>query len=138
MTLSVLAKDYLRKVQARRMALQVLFEQRSYDDVVREAQEIVELSLKGALRCLGIEPPKRHDVAPYLARATGLPAKWRRQLKHFQEVSEVLAEERSHAFYGDEATNQPASAFFGVHDAKRAMGWADEAIALLKDLLPHS
>jgi len=39
-----LARDYLRKGKARRHALQVLFEEESYDDVVREAQAIVELS----------------------------------------------------------------------------------------------
>jgi HEPN domain-containing protein len=33
-----------------------------YSDVVREAQEIVELALKGMLRQIGIEPPKWHDV----------------------------------------------------------------------------
>jgi HEPN domain-containing protein len=30
--------------------------------VVREAQELVELALKGMLRAIGIEPPKLHDV----------------------------------------------------------------------------
>jgi len=34
----------------------------SFSDVVEEAQEIVELSLKGMLRFVGIEPPKFHDV----------------------------------------------------------------------------
>ena len=42
-----LAHDYLRKSKARRRALQTLFEEGSYDDVVREAQAIVELILKG-------------------------------------------------------------------------------------------
>ena len=138
MTSLLLAKDYLRKVQARREALDVLFRAQSYDDVVREAQEIVELAFKGSLRCLGIEPPKRHDVAPYLAEAKGLPARWRRRLATLKKISEVLAQERSHAFYGDETTDQPASALFGVHDAKQAMKWADLSIELLTDLLKGS
>ena len=119
----------------RRQALQFFFQRQSYDDVVREAREIVELALKGALRCLGIEPPKRHDVAPFLSKATGLPQKWRRRLAKLEELSEVLAEERSYAFYGDEASDQPASALFGAHDATRAMKWADLSIELLTDLL---
>lgn len=134
MNSSVLARDYLRKARARRNALGVLFEEGSYDDVVREAQEIVELALKGALRQLGIEPPKQHDVAPLLAKAKALPAKWRRRVAQLKQISGTLAEERSHAFYGDEITMQPASALFGRSDAKRAMAWADLSIALLTDL----
>jgi hypothetical protein len=34
--------------------------------VVREAQEIVELSLKGMLRQVGVESPKWHDVGGFL------------------------------------------------------------------------
>lgn len=135
MTSLLLAKDYLRKAYARRAALTVLFQRRSYDDVVREAQEIVELALKGALRCLGIEPPKRHDVAPLLAKAGALPPKWRRRVGTLMRLSGILAEERSHAFYGDEASDEPASALFGQRDARRAMRWADLSIELLDDLL---
>jgi HEPN domain-containing protein len=57
MNTQALARDYLRKGRARRRALQVLFEEGSYDDVVREAQAIVELILKGALRFIGVDPP---------------------------------------------------------------------------------
>ena len=45
-----LAADYLRRAQARLRALDVLFEQRLGGIVVRESQEIVELTLKGLLR----------------------------------------------------------------------------------------
>ncbi len=34
----------------------------NYNIVVRRAQEVVELSLKGCLRMLGIDYPKVHDV----------------------------------------------------------------------------
>jgi len=59
-----LAGDYLHKGKARRSARQGLFEEESYDDVVREAQAIVELILKGTLRFIGVDPPKRHDMPP--------------------------------------------------------------------------
>jgi HEPN domain-containing protein len=59
MNAQALARDYLRKGKARRSALQVLFEEESYDDVVREVQAIVELILKGTLRFIGVDPPKR-------------------------------------------------------------------------------
>ena len=72
MTLLLLAKDYLRKVQARREALQLLFRKQSYDDVVREAQEIVELAFKGSLRCLGIEPSEAARCRAVLGQSEGI------------------------------------------------------------------
>ena len=35
---------------------------KAYSDMVREAQEIVELASRGMLRAAGIEPPKFQDV----------------------------------------------------------------------------
>ncbi len=51
-------------MEQRLKILVVLLEEDAYSDVVREAQEIVELALKGMLRQAGIEPPKWHDVGP--------------------------------------------------------------------------
>lgn len=132
----VLGRDYLRRARVRRGALRFLFEHRAYSDVVREAQEVVELALKGALRVLGVEPPRVHDAAPYLNDVKQqLPPRWRRQLPVLQRVSRELAVDRSPAFYGDEELDQPASALFNRRDAKRAMEWADLSIELLADLL---
>jgi len=44
-----LAQSYLLKARSRLKILQVLLDERAYSDVVREAQEIVELALKGML-----------------------------------------------------------------------------------------
>jgi HEPN domain-containing protein len=57
-----LAKSYLDKAHTRLKILPLLLGEDDYSDVVREAQEIVELALKGMLRQIGIEPPKWHDV----------------------------------------------------------------------------
>lgn len=51
---------------ARIKVLEILFREHDYSDVVREAQEIVELVLKGMLRKLGIKPPKLHDAGSLL------------------------------------------------------------------------
>jgi HEPN domain-containing protein len=64
MTNATLAHSYLVKAQSRLKALEVFLDEGDYSDVVREAQEIVELSLKAMLRYVGIEPPKYHDVGP--------------------------------------------------------------------------
>src|SRR3989441_13367033 len=53
---------YLVKAEKRLKALAVLRDEGAHSDVVREAQELVELALKGMLRAVGVEPPKFHDV----------------------------------------------------------------------------
>jgi hypothetical protein len=53
---------YLKKASDRMGILHLLHAKGAYPDVVREAQEIVELAQKGMLRAVGIEPPKYHDV----------------------------------------------------------------------------
>lgn len=66
MTNLSLAQSYLLKARSRLKILQVLLDEEAFSDVVREAQEIVELSLKGMLRQVGVEPPKWHDVGSFL------------------------------------------------------------------------
>lgn len=66
MTNQSLARSYLVKAQKRLKALAVLRDEGAHSDVVREAQELVELALKGTLRAAGIEPPKFHDVGGLL------------------------------------------------------------------------
>jgi HEPN domain-containing protein len=61
-----LAQSYLLKARSRLKILQVLLDEEAYSDMVREAQEIVELALKGMLRQVGVEPPKWHDVGGFL------------------------------------------------------------------------
>ncbi len=53
-----LAADYVRRAEVRLRALDVLFDGESWADVVRESQEIVELTLKALLRACGVDPPR--------------------------------------------------------------------------------
>jgi HEPN domain-containing protein len=62
MTNRTLAASYVTKARKRLKALAVLLDEEAYSDVIREAQEIVELALKAALRAIGVDPPKIHDV----------------------------------------------------------------------------
>ena len=131
-----LARDYLRKSKARRRALQTLFEEASYDDVVRESQAIVELVLKGTLRFLGVDPPKRHDVGGTVKEyGERLPETWRARLDEIEFISRTLFEERGHAFYGDEGSLTPAADLFGEEDARKAMTWVDDLLVLFEELL---
>lgn len=67
MTTVSLAQSYLIKALLRLKILDLLLAEGAYSDVVREAQEIVELAMKGMLRQVGVEPPK----APLLRLRSG-------------------------------------------------------------------
>jgi HEPN domain-containing protein len=102
MTTQDLAQSYLMKARSRLKLLSILLEDGDYSDVVREAQEIVELALKGMLRHQGIEPPKWHDVGDMLlAHADRFPPETAGVLGQLAEVSKWLRKERELAFYGD-------------------------------------
>lgn len=63
MNFSDLAGSYLEKAVVRLKVLDLLLAEEAWSDVVREAQEAVELALEAVLRQAGVEPPKWHDVS---------------------------------------------------------------------------
>lgn len=97
-----LALAYLEKAQKRLRVLEVLLEEQAYSDVVREAQEVVELALKAMLRLVGIDPPKQHDVGGLLIdHASRFTEEVRPELQVLATTSKWLRKEREFAFYGD-------------------------------------
>ena len=134
MTNKTLAQSYLRKATDRLDILDLLFKKRAFSDVIRESQEIVELSLKGMLRFVGVEPPKFHDVGGLLLEhKEKFPPDISRNLKKIAAISKKLRKERELAFYGDidfipteEYTDEDASEAiqdtrFIVNTAKRVI-----------------
>lgn len=102
MTNRTLAHSYLKKAMARLDVLDLLFQKQAYSDVIREAQEIVELALKGMLRFVGIEPPKIHDVGSLLIEhREKFPPEIASQVEKLAQISKKLRKERELAFYGD-------------------------------------
>lgn len=102
MTNQTLAQSYLLKATKRLKVLDVLLEEEAYSDVVREAQELVELALKGILRQLGVEPPKQHDVGWLVVEFKDrLPAEVSSQVERLARISKWLRKEREFSFYGD-------------------------------------
>ncbi|MFQ5721593.1 MAG: HEPN domain-containing protein [Candidatus Aminicenantales bacterium] len=102
MTNITLAQSYLRKASDRIDILHLLFKKSAFSDVIREAQEIVELSLKGMLRFVGIEPPKYHDVGGLLLEHKDkFPPDISPHFKKLAFISKRLRKERELAFYGD-------------------------------------
>ena len=136
MTSRKIARDYLEKVEVRLEALRLYLDRSRYDDVVREAQEAVELLVKGALRFVGLDPPRRHDAAPVLLQHLDrFPPAWRAEAAAIAEVSEQLFAERGHAFYGDESDLVPPSELFERAEAEEAIRAVERLLALYRDLL---
>jgi len=63
-----MASSSLKGAESRPEATEHAFKSRDFPYVVRLSQECVELSLKAALRFVGIEPPKWHDVGIVLKK----------------------------------------------------------------------
>jgi HEPN domain-containing protein len=102
MSTKELAKSYLFKAKKRLKSLYLLFEEEDYSDVIREAQEIVELCLKGMLRKAGIEPPKIHEVSGLLLEYRDkYPQEVARHFDELARISKTLRKERELAFYGE-------------------------------------
>ena len=101
MTNTSLAESYLIKARVRLDVLDVYLDREAYSDVVREAQEIVELALKGMLRQVGMEPPHWHDVGRFVREHRDrFPTVTDSGIDRLTEVSTALRKERELAFYG--------------------------------------
>ena len=101
MTNGSLAESYLIKVTKQLKILSILLDDEAYSNVVREAQEIVELALKGMLRQVGMEPPHWHDVSRFVREHRHrFPAVSDDEIERLAAVSTALRKERELAFYG--------------------------------------
>lgn len=122
MTSDVMARGYVARAVARADALRVFFAAEAWPDVVREAQESVELFLKAALRAVGVEPARTHDPSDALhANAARFPPWFGERVADLAAVSAELVGDRGLAFYGDERRGMPPDQLFGREDAERAM-----------------
>ncbi|MDI3257392.1 MAG: HEPN domain-containing protein [Kyrpidia sp.] len=98
-----LTRAYLQKAEVRLRALEFFREHGAYSDVVREAQEMVELLLKAVLRAIGAEVPKIHDVGRTLMmHKDRLPPEMTEKLDQLRLISKRLRKERELSFYGAE------------------------------------
>ena len=125
-----LTRDYIVRGGIRLEALQVLFNREGYADVVREAQEIVELVSKALIRHLGGEPARVHDVSAQLVELKArIPAEEHEGLEKLVAVSRELRRDRELAFYGTE--DLTPSEFYSKNDAERALSQAKGAVTFV-------
>ena len=97
-----LAQSYLLKASSRLKILDVLLAEADYSDVIREAQEVVELATKAMLRRAGIDPPKWHDVGSIIMdHLAHFPPVLHAELEATARISKALRKERELSFYGE-------------------------------------
>ncbi|MEM2122684.1 MAG: HEPN domain-containing protein [Candidatus Bathyarchaeia archaeon] len=137
MNTEAMAKGYLEDAAySLREAEEALAEGRHHR-AVRRAQESVELSLKAALRLLGVEYPREHDVSDVLsevARYKDLPVWFRSKLDVINMISKELTEIRGPAFYGDERAFIPPIQLYTGKDAEKAINEAKKIYELCDKL----
>jgi HEPN domain-containing protein len=130
-----LSADYVRRAKARLAAVDALFDEKSWADVVRESQEVVELALKGLLRAVGIEPPRIHDVSDVLmAERPRFPVMIQQDLDTLAAGSRTLRRDRELAFYG--AEDLTPSGFYTQEDAISAREIARRTVATIEPHVP--
>ena len=134
MTNESLAQSYLAKAGPRLKALALMRAEGDYSDVVREAQELVELCLKGMLRAVGVEPPKFHDVGDLLLQhRERFPAEIREDLGRAADISKRLRKDRELAFYGD--IDFIPTEEYSSDEADRAYADAEGIVTLARRLI---
>jgi HEPN domain-containing protein len=137
MTNISLATSYLIKARKRLAILQVLLNDGDFSDVVREAQEIVELALKGMLRHVGVEPPKVHDVGKTLEEYRArFPENIAAQIERLAQISGWLRKEREFSFYGD--IDFIPTEEYSREDAMRAIADAEFVVSVAQSLIPSN
>ena len=124
-----LAHDYIKRSKSRLKALDVLYDDANWADVVRESQEICELILKAILRLAKIDPPRTHDVSSVMEENLAkLPASIQKEMKKISKISKSLRKDREFAFYGTE--DLTPSEFYQKEDAEEAREWARYLVQL--------
>ena len=129
-----LAKDYIIRAKGRLKALDTLFSEKLWADVVRESQEVVELALKALIRSAQIEAPRVHDVSSILeANSTIFSSAVQKVLPDLVDISQELRRDREIAFYGSEDITphefyKEKHAVKAISQAKRVVGICEKEV----------
>ena len=127
---------YIEEAASRVELVRLAAERELWPTVVREAQECVELFLKGALRLVAVEPARTHDVAEALRReAARFPPWFRTEAERLAAISTEMAGDRGIAFYGDERQELAPRDLFDRSDAERAAAHLEYVAGLCERLL---
>ena len=131
-----MARSYIRQAEERIHHAREALQRGNYPYVVRQCQEAVELSLKAALRLVGVEPPKWHDVGPILRKEVHRFPQWfQAEIPRLARISRMLRREREPSMYGDEESGLPPDALYDREDAEEALRLAEEVFNAVVKLL---
>lgn len=134
MTNITLAQSLIKKATDRLDILDLLLNKGAYSDVMREAQEIVELATKAMLRAVGIEPPKFHDVGDLLLEHRDkYPDDISKEVERIASISKRLRKERELSFYGD--IDFIPTEEYTVDDSREAMEGANFVVTIATKLI---
>ena len=136
MTNAHMGRRFIEEAGSRVELVRLVVERERWATVVREAQECVELFLKGALRIVAVEPTRTHDVAELLRReAARFPDWFRTDVERLASISTEMAGDRGIAFCGDERQSLGPQDLFDRQDAERAVRDLDYVADLCARLL---
>lgn len=131
-----MAESYMEEGELRLETARSALEKEHFAYAVRQSQECVELSLKGALRYVGIEPPKWHDVGIILKNESNRFPDWFvENIDRLMLISRGLRRERESSMYGDSDLNLPPQKLYTELDATEAVRNTDFLLALCKKLV---
>lgn len=131
-----MAKAYVEEAERRIRVAEVALKEKAYAYCIRQCQEAVELLLKAALRLVGIEPPKWHDVGPVLIEFSERFPEWfRERIPELAAVSRWLRREREPSMYGDEELGLPPTKLYTEPYAVKAVESANTVYIYVKKLL---
>lgn len=126
-----MARNYIEQAAKKLKQVERAVQDGWWPIAVRQSQECVEQSLKAALRFVGIEPPKWHDVREILLEnKERFPAWFAQEVEALSNISKKLSEVRELSFYGDEEAGKTPDELFGEADARQAFEGAKKTYEL--------
>lgn len=136
MTNHDMATSYLAQANEIFLEAQNAYQRQVWHLVVRRSQEVVELSLKAALRSAGLEVPHLHDVGIILKdHRTKFPESFEQEIDRLAAISRRLRREREVSFYGDEETGASPQQLYIQADAQTALTDAELVLAFCRALI---
>ena len=131
-----MALDYLEEAEIYIEQAKLAFDRERFNTVMRRSQDCVEYCLKAALRAIGIEYPKEHEISDILVENSGRFPQWFQNEIHFlSECSMELTSKRGLATYGDERKKIPAKKIFQKKDAEDALQKSGTVLEICRKLL---
>jgi len=131
-----MSDNYAEQANNRLPYVRQIYADGHYAITVREAQEVVELFLKAALRAVGVEHAKTHDVElSFIQNDERFPDWFAEEITEIAIISREMAEDRGPAFYGDEERLIPAEELFGEPDATEAVERMEKVARLVNRLI---